>query len=80
MLQSGCARVNDPAGSAGQVPGCTIVARESSGGIPGGKAFTGPADFLVRYLPRLKRDIRTPLTAASYGAQVMASLGEGLDG
>jgi mannose-6-phosphate isomerase len=38
----------------------------------------GPADVLVGYLPDLDADIRSPLTAAGYGAAAIAALGEGL--
>jgi mannose-6-phosphate isomerase len=40
--------------------------------------ITGPADVLFGYLPDLDRDIRQPLTAAGYGPQAIAALGEGL--
>lgn len=38
--------------------------------------ITGPADVLIGYLPDLERDIRSPLAAAGYGPEVIASLGE----
>ena len=38
----------------------------------------GPADVMVGYLPDLERDVRRPLTAAGYGPEVIATLGEGL--
>ena len=41
---------------------------------------SGPADVLFGYLPDLDRDVRRPLAAAGYGPQVIATLGEGLDG
>jgi mannose-6-phosphate isomerase len=34
---------------------------------------------LLGYLPDLERDIRAPLLAAGYRADVIATLGEGLD-
>ncbi len=40
----------------------------------------GPADVLIGYLPDLERDVREPLTAAGYAPEVIAELGEGLDG
>ena len=38
--------------------------------------ITGPADVLVGYLPDLQRDVAAPLTAAGYGPQLIAGLGE----
>jgi hypothetical protein len=40
----------------------------------------GPADILLGWLPDLERDIRAPLAAAGYDAELIAGLGEGLSG
>jgi mannose-6-phosphate isomerase len=40
----------------------------------------GPADVLIGYLPDLERDVWDPLGAAGYAPEVIATLGEGLDG
>jgi mannose-6-phosphate isomerase len=40
----------------------------------------GPADLLIGRLPDLEKDVREPLTKAGYGPEVIAMLGEGLDG
>jgi mannose-6-phosphate isomerase class I len=42
----------------------------------GSVEISGPADLLVGYLPDLEKDIVAPLTAAGYGREVIASLGE----
>ncbi|WP_242122011.1 class I mannose-6-phosphate isomerase [Sphingomonas lacusdianchii] len=39
-------------------------------------AIEGPADLLIGYLPDLDRDIREPLSAAGYGAELIARLGD----
>ncbi|WP_017571579.1 class I mannose-6-phosphate isomerase [Nocardiopsis halotolerans] len=44
----------------------------------GGVEVTGPADVLLGYLPDLVRDVVTPLAAAGYPPEVIATLGEGL--
>ncbi|GAA3724543.1 class I mannose-6-phosphate isomerase [Spinactinospora alkalitolerans] len=38
--------------------------------------IAGPADVLLGYLPDLDRDVREPLTAAGYGPESIAQLGE----
>ncbi|MHB0777645.1 class I mannose-6-phosphate isomerase [Halomonas sp. WWR20] len=40
----------------------------------------GPADLLIGYVPELEKDIRAPLEAAGYSAELIASLGEGFAG
>ncbi len=46
----------------------------------GAVTLHGAADVLLGYLPDLERDILRPLSAAGYRADVIATLGEGLDG
>ena len=40
----------------------------------------GPADVLIGHYPDLRRDVREPLTAAGYAPEIIAALGEGLEG
>ncbi len=45
----------------------------------GAVTLHGTADVLLGYLPDLERDVVRPLAAAGYSADVIATLGEGLD-
>ncbi|WP_129661381.1 class I mannose-6-phosphate isomerase [Rothia halotolerans] len=62
--------------SAGLGPAETLVVPAALGEVE----IEGPADVLVGYLPDLERDVVAPLMEAGYSRELIAALGEGLEG